>query len=248
MSEVVCLTAAKGDETCFCVCLCVYVQECNMKEVCRFCVWASLCACICVGMRATRVPCVRVCAYVCSMKEVNRRSVEEKAEHMRSMSWLAAVIGGFTMTAIVEFTYADPQAPQVSGVRPSNGPASTRVRVRALQRSAVVARRLVECLRALACDDFSDLFYKSACVIPGTRLASRGRYRDRGKMWDNDLSSPPSPPLSSAPLRPSPPLLSGHGHQLRRQLGTRGECGGRGTRRDGSTALHGVMAALHCTA
>ena len=39
------------------------------------------------------------------LKEANRREVEEKAEHMRSMSWLAAIIAGFTMTAPIEFTY-----------------------------------------------------------------------------------------------------------------------------------------------
>ncbi|CAI7814585.1 unnamed protein product [Closterium sp. NIES-53] len=44
-------------------------------------------------------------------KECNRRSVEEKAEHMRAMAWLAAIVGGFTMTAPVEFTYSDPDAP-----------------------------------------------------------------------------------------------------------------------------------------
>ncbi|CAI5990666.1 unnamed protein product [Closterium sp. NIES-65] len=66
-------------------------------------------------------------------KECNRRSVEEKAEHMRAMAWLAAIVGGFTMTAPVEamawlaaivggftmtapveFTYSDPDAPMPS--------------------------------------------------------------------------------------------------------------------------------------
>ncbi|CAI5510696.1 unnamed protein product [Closterium sp. Naga37s-1] len=46
-----------------------------------------------------------------STKECNRRSVEEKAEHMRAMAWVAAIVGGFTMTAPVEFTYSDPDAP-----------------------------------------------------------------------------------------------------------------------------------------
>ncbi|CAI5522674.1 unnamed protein product [Closterium sp. Naga37s-1] len=49
--------------------------------------------------------------HVTSTKECNRRSVEEKAEHMRAMAWLAAIVGGFTMTAPVEFTYSDPDAP-----------------------------------------------------------------------------------------------------------------------------------------
>ncbi|CAI5955866.1 unnamed protein product, partial [Closterium sp. NIES-64] len=32
-------------------------------------------------------------------------------EHMRAMAWLAAIVGGFTMTSPVEFTYSDPDAP-----------------------------------------------------------------------------------------------------------------------------------------
>lgn len=45
------------------------------------------------------------------LKEVNRREVEEKAEHMRSMSWLAALIAGFTMTAPVEFNFNETSPP-----------------------------------------------------------------------------------------------------------------------------------------
>ena len=47
------------------------------------------------------------------LKEANRRDVEEKSEHMRSMSWLSAIIAGFTMTAPIEFSYTATSPNQV---------------------------------------------------------------------------------------------------------------------------------------
>jgi hypothetical protein len=37
--------------------------------------------------------------------ELNRREVDEKAEHLRLLSWLTGVITSFTMTTPVEFNY-----------------------------------------------------------------------------------------------------------------------------------------------
>ena len=37
--------------------------------------------------------------------ELNRREVDEKAEHLRLISWITGLITGFTMTNPVEFSY-----------------------------------------------------------------------------------------------------------------------------------------------
>lgn len=37
--------------------------------------------------------------------ELNRREVDEKAEHLRLLSWLTGLITSFTMTNPVEFNY-----------------------------------------------------------------------------------------------------------------------------------------------
>lgn len=37
--------------------------------------------------------------------ELNRREVDEKAEHLRLLSWLTGLITSFTMTTPVEFNY-----------------------------------------------------------------------------------------------------------------------------------------------
>lgn len=37
--------------------------------------------------------------------ELNRREVDEKAEHLRLLSWLTGLITSFTMTTLVEFQF-----------------------------------------------------------------------------------------------------------------------------------------------
>lgn len=60
--------------------------------------WCKWCRTMISGKNATE-KIVNRCA------ELNRREVDEKAEHLRLLSWLTGLITSFTMTTPVEFSF-----------------------------------------------------------------------------------------------------------------------------------------------